>query len=115
MDPAILGLVLDSSVLVAAERRRLTAAEAVGNVLEVIGSVPVVLSAMTVAEIGHGIYRAATVEIRLRRRRFLHELKATLPIHPLTEATSEIIARVGGDAAAQGSTLPLGDLLIEAS
>jgi hypothetical protein len=44
MEPAILGLVLDSSVLIAAERRKLTAAETVENVQKTVGEVQVVLS-----------------------------------------------------------------------
>lgn len=114
MEPAVLGVVLDSSVLIAAERRKLTAAEAVESVQKIIGEVPVVLSALTVAEVGHGIYRANTPEIRERRRLFLDELKATVPIYPVTEATAEIVARVGGEQAARGVNLPLGDLIIGA-
>src|SRR5947207_9491367 len=48
--------------------------------------------ALTVAEVGHGIYRANTPEIRKRRRAFLDELKATIPAHSITEATAENIA-----------------------
>ena len=114
MEPALLGIVLDSSVLITAERRNRTAAQAVESVLQTIGEVPIVLSAISVAEIGHGIYRANTPEVRGRRRAFLDELKATIPIHPITEATAEIAARVGGEQAAKGINLPLADLLIGA-
>ena len=114
MEPAILGLVLDSSILIVAERRRLTAEQAIETVRTVLGEAPIVLSAVTMAEVGHGIYRANTKEIRARRRAFLDDLKATVPIHPITEATAEIVARVGGEQAARGINLPLGDLLIGA-
>lgn len=114
MDSPILGLVLDSSVLIAAERRNLTAAQAIENIQKTVGEVPVALSSVTIAEIGHGIYRASTPEIRQRRRTFLDDLKATVPIYPLTEATAEIIARIGGEEAAKGNNLPLGDLMIAA-
>jgi tRNA(fMet)-specific endonuclease VapC len=114
MESTILGVVLDSSVLIAAERRQLTAAQAIETVQKAIREVPVVLSAITVAEIGHGIYRAQTPEIRRRRRTFLDDLKATVPIYPLTESTAEIVARIGGEQAANGINLPLADLLIGA-
>ena len=114
MEPAVLGLVLDSSVLIAAERRNRAAAQAVGSVLRTIGEIPIVLSAISVAEIGHGIYRATSPELRDRRRAFLDELKATVPVHPVTEATAEIAARLGGEQAAKGINLPLADLLIGA-
>ena len=115
MESTILGLVLDSSVLIAAERRKLTAAHIIEDVAKKVGAVPIILSALTVAEIGHGIYRASTPDVRERRRAFLDELKATIPIHPVTEATAEIIARVGGEQAGKGINLPLADLIIGAA
>ena len=63
-------------LVISAERRKLTASEAIENVQTAIGEIPVVLSSVTVAEIGHGIYRALTPEIRERRRAFLDDLKA---------------------------------------
>jgi tRNA(fMet)-specific endonuclease VapC len=114
MEPAILGIVLDSSVLIAAERRNLRPDQAIERVRRAVGEIPIVLSAVTVAEMGHGIYRANTPELRTRRRAFLDELKAAVPIHPVTESTAEIVARVGGEQAAKGIVLPLADLLIGA-
>jgi predicted nucleic acid-binding protein len=114
MEPALLGIVLDSSVLIAAERRKLTAAEAIESVQRTIGELPVVLSPVTIAEVGHGIYRANTPAIRGRRRLFLDELKATVPVYPVTDTTAEIVARIGGEQSAKGVNLPLGDLIIAA-
>src|ERR1035438_9627311 len=81
MAPARLGLVLDSSVLIAAERRNLRPDQAIESAQKVVGEIAIVLSAVTVAEIGHGIYRADTPRLRDRRRAFLNELKATVPKH----------------------------------
>jgi tRNA(fMet)-specific endonuclease VapC len=114
MEPTILGLVLDSSALIAAERAKLTTPEAVRNVRARIGDVPIVLCALSVAELGHGIYRADSHARSHQRRQFLDELKAQIPIHPVTEATAEIIARIGGEQAARGINLPLADLIIGA-
>ena len=114
MESALLGLVLDSSILITAERRKLRPDQAIETVQKAVGEIPIILCPVTVAEIGHGIYRANTPELRQRRRAFLDELKATVPIHPVTEATAEIIARIGGEEAAKGVNLPLGDLIIGA-
>jgi predicted nucleic acid-binding protein len=113
MAPAFLGIVLDSSVLIAAERRNLRPDQAIESVRKAVGEIPIVLSAVSVAEIGHGIYRASTPELRAHRRAFLDELKATIPVHPVTEA-AEIVARIGGEQAGKGINLPLADLLIGA-
>ncbi len=115
MESAIRGLVLDSSVLVAAERAKLTTPEVLRNIRASADiDAPIVISAMTVAELAHGIYRANTPERRERRRQFVDELKTHIPIHPITEATAEIIARVGGEQAAKGINLPFIDLIIGA-
>ncbi|MGI8742917.1 MAG: PIN domain-containing protein [Bryobacteraceae bacterium] len=74
----------------------------------------IVMCALTLAELGHGIYRADTVVKAQQRRRFLDELKRHVPIHPITEVTAEIVARVGGEQAAKGMTVPLADLIIGA-
>jgi tRNA(fMet)-specific endonuclease VapC len=114
MEPAILGLVVDSSVLVGAERAKLTTPEVIKNIRASVGEVPIVISALTVAELAHGIYRANSPERSRQRRQFLDELKAHVPVHPVTEATAEIIARLGGEQSAKGINLPLGDLIIGA-
>jgi len=71
MESSVLGLVLDASVLIAAERRKLRADEAIESVQKSVGEAPIVLCALTIAEIGHGIYRANSPEIRQRGRDFL--------------------------------------------
>ncbi len=114
MESAVLGLVLDSSVLVVAERRQLTTLDAIKKIRDATGDVPIVISSLTVAELGHGIYRADTPERSRQRRQFLDELKAQVPVHPVTESTAEIIARIGAEQAAKGINLPLGDLIIGA-
>jgi hypothetical protein len=76
-----------------------------------VGDVPIVICALTVAELAHGIYRADSVEKAQRRRRILDELKVHIPIHPVTETTAEIIGRIGGEQASNGVNLPLADLI----
>lgn len=110
-----LGLVVDSGVMIAAERRQLSPNEALEEIRGIVGEMPLILSSISVAEIGHGIYRTSDPVTRARRRLFLDDLKATLPIHPITEITAEIMARVSGEQAAKGINLPVADLAIAAS
>jgi predicted nucleic acid-binding protein len=74
--------VLDSSVLIAAERKRLTTPQVIRKVREAAGEVTIVISSLTVVELAHGIYRADRPERSRMRRQFLDELKAHVPIHP---------------------------------
>lgn len=114
MGPALLGIVLDSSVLIGAERRHLSPQQTIESVRRVVGDIPIVFCSITVAEIAHGIYRTDDAETRTRRRKFLDTLKATVPIYPITDYVGEIVGQVGGEQAAKGVNLPFADLLIGA-
>lgn len=114
MESTVLGVVLDSSVLIGAERAKLKTPEVIKTIRSSIGELPIVISALTMAELSHGIYRAQNSELSHRRRSFVDELKSQIPIHPVTDATAEIIAQIGGEQAAKGINLPLGDLIIGA-
>jgi predicted nucleic acid-binding protein len=86
----------------------------IAAIREAVGDVAIVICSLTVAELAHGIYRAKTPERSRQRRQFLDELRAHVPVHPITEATAEIIAWIGAEQAAKGINLPLADLIIGA-
>ncbi len=115
MESPLLGLILDSSVIIAAERRRQTVEELLTSVGQAFGEVEIAISAVTLAELVHGVARANTPEIRHARRAFIDELKKHVPVHPVTDTTAEIAGQLSGEQAAQGITLPADDLLIGAS
>ena len=77
--------------------------------------IEIAMSAVTVAELVHGIARAKKQEIRDRRRAFIDELKRHVPVHPITDATAEIAGTIGGEQASKGNTIPIDDLLIGSS
>ena len=58
------------------------------------------------------IYRADTPERRERRRVFLDELKAAVPVYPITDSTAELVGKIGAESSATGVTIPFDDLLI---
>ena len=74
MESAILGVILDSSVVIEAERQQLSVAQFLKQIVQKIGEREAALSSITVAELAHGIYRANTQERRARRRAFLDDL-----------------------------------------
>jgi predicted nucleic acid-binding protein len=114
MEPAVLGVILDSSVVIEAERRRLTAARFLRHVTGVIGEREAALSAIGVAELAHGIHRADTPERRQLRRDFLDDMRASVPVYPITADTGELIGRIHAEASVRGITIPFDDLLIGA-
>lgn len=114
MEPASLGVILDSSVLIEAERQHLSVAQFLKQILEKIGEMEAALCAITVAELVHGVYRADTPERRERRRVFLDELKAAVPVYPITDSTAELVGKIGAESSARGVIIPFDDLLIGA-
>ena len=115
MESPRLGLILDSSVIIAAERKRQTIEEFLTSIGQRFGEVEIAISADTLAVLVHGVVRASTQEIRLGRRSFIDELNKHVPVHPITDNTAEIAGQLSGEQAAKGITLPADDLLIGAS
>lgn len=112
MESTVLGVILDSSVVIDAERQQLNVVQFLKHISQMIGERETGLSAITVAELAHGIYRANTVERRERRRAFLDELKATVPVYPITDNTAELVGKISGESSALGVSIPFDDLLI---
>ncbi|MBS1854953.1 MAG: PIN domain-containing protein [Acidobacteria bacterium] len=108
-------MILDSSVIIAAERKRQTVEQLLTSVRQAFGEIEIAFSAVTLAELVHGVARANTPEIRCARRAFIDELKKHVPVHPVTDSTAEIAGQISGEQAAKGITLPADDLLIGAS
>jgi tRNA(fMet)-specific endonuclease VapC len=96
MESAVLGVILDSSVVIEAERQHLNVAQFLKHIAQAIGEHEAALSSITVAELVHGIYRADTAERRVRRRAFLDDLKAAVPVHPITDNTAELVVGSAG-------------------
>ena len=65
MESSLLGLILDSSVIIAAERKRLTVEDLLIWVRQAFGEIEIAISAVTLAELVHGVVRANTPEIRI--------------------------------------------------
>lgn len=115
MDAAILGVVLDSSAVITAERRKLPVPELIALIQTAHGEIEISLSPVTVAELVHGIYRAKNPEASQRRRAYIEELADLVPIHPMTRQTAFLVGQIQGQEAAKGNVLPLNDLIIAAA
>jgi len=107
-----MGLILDSSVAIAAERRGNTVEELIEQVVAAVGDQDAALSSVGLTELAHGIYRAQTPEVRTRRESFINELLRDLTVYPYTKETALLAGRIDGEQQAQGVTVPFGDLLI---
>jgi uncharacterized protein with PIN domain len=77
-----MGLILDSSVVIAAERRGDTVEQLIEEIVKATGDQEAALSAIGLTELIHGLYRAQTPEIRQRRESFLNELLTDPTVYP---------------------------------
>jgi predicted nucleic acid-binding protein len=115
MESSILGLVLDSSAVISAERRKESIPDFIESILNAHGKVDLSLSPVSVAELVHGIFRAQTPDASERRRRFVSELVSLIPVHPITKRTGWLVGQIEGQEAAKGNILPFDDLMIAAA
>jgi tRNA(fMet)-specific endonuclease VapC len=110
-----MGVILDSSVLIAGERRRESLREILKRVRAAHGEIDCALSVVTIVELTHGIYRAKSDADRERRRAFSEELRRDMVVHPVTVEIAELAGHVEGEQAARGVTIAFEDLLIGAT
>lgn len=107
-----MGLILDSSVLIRAEREGSNARQALSEIARRAAGEDVAVPVVTVIELAHGAARAVTAERKAMRWQFLHELTTALPVHPVTVPMALRAEQIDGESAAKGVRLALSDLLI---
>ena len=108
-------LILDSSVVIDAERRGETVERLIERIIHSTGDQDAALSAAGLTEIVHGIYRASTPQVRSRRESFLNELLADLTVYPYTKETAMLAGKLDGEQQSKGVVIPFADLLIGAT
>jgi len=109
------GVVLDSSVIIAAERRGRIVREILEQVKAVQGEIEIGLSVVTIAELVHGAYRAKTQAQQQRRLEFIERLSIDVPVHPVTLDIARLAGRIEGQQEAMGIRFAFEDLLIGAT
>jgi tRNA(fMet)-specific endonuclease VapC len=107
-----MGIILDSSILIAAERGGESVAQILKRVQAAHGEIVAGLSAVTIVELTHGIYRAKTDADRKRRQSFSDELCRDVPVHPVTLEVAQLAGKIEGEQAARGISIAFEDLLI---
>lgn len=107
LNPAGMGLILDSSTAITAERclSKSLRPQATSEPLSAVG----------LTELVHGIYRAQTVEARNRRESFIRELLNDVEVVPYTKDSALLAAKLDGEQQSKGVTIPFVDLLIGAT
>ena len=107
-----MGLILDSSVLIKAERQGQNARQMLTAISRTAGNTDIAISVVTLIELAHGAARADTAQRKAKRYQFIQELLMALPIHPVTVPIALRVGQIDGENQAKGVRLPLADLLI---
>ena len=107
-----MGLVLDSSVLIASEREDKPVSDLLIGLQEKHGGQDVLLSSITVLEFEHGLHRAKTDAVKEKRRAYLDTVFTAIPIQPFTKEMGQLAGRIEAETRAAGQVIPLPDLVI---
>jgi predicted nucleic acid-binding protein len=104
------GILIDSSVLIAAERGDLDLDPLLGN----LGGEDVAIAAITASELLHGVHRLKGAR-RARTEALVERLLASLPVVDFDLAAARVHATLAAELRAKGTPVGAHDLLIAAT
>lgn len=107
-----MGLILDSGVLIAAERDAKPVSDLLATLEREHGETQIALSSITVIELEHCLHRAQTTDQAKARREYLDTVFAAIPVEPVTREMAQRAAKIDAEARRFGRTIPFADLLI---
>lgn len=110
-----MGLMLDSSVMIAAERLGDTPEALFTAIGNKFGNPEITISVIAAAELLHGCWRAKQAARRARREQFVEEILASVLIVPVDLQVARTFAELDADFASKGTPLEMDDLLIASS
>lgn len=107
-----MGLLIDSTVFVHAERNRQTPADLITELMDRWGDREFGISVMSAGELFHGCWRADTPSRRANRQEFVETILAAIPVVPITLAIARLFGEIDARLSAAGRRIPTSDLLI---
>ena len=110
-----MGLILDSSVVIAGERRGHTVRQILEQFRSAYGETEIGLSVVTIVELIHGVHARRNGRTPAASPAFVDELIRDVPVHPVTLEVAGLAGRIEGDQAGHGVTIAFEDLLIAAT
>lgn len=106
-----MGTLIDTSVLIAAERGELD----LDGLLESYAAEPIAMAAITVAELLHGVHRLKTGVGRARAQALVERTLSLMPIVPFDLAVARVHAILSAELASKGTAVGAHDLIIAAT
>ena len=106
-----MGVILDTSVLIEAERREFE----IDKFTENRGDEIFGLSVMTAAELFHGVHRADSTKRRLKRSAYVEKVIELFPVYAFDISTARIYSELWSDLSSKGIQIGAHDLIIGAT
>jgi predicted nucleic acid-binding protein len=106
------GLLIDSTLFIHAERHRQTPADLLTELMERWRDPELGVSVMSAAELFHGCWRADSPSRRARREEFVEAVLAAVPVVPVTLPVARVFGELDARLRAAGQRIPTSDLLI---
>jgi len=103
-----MGVILDTSVLIEAERREFEIDKLTENRTEEVFG----LSVITVAELLHGVHRSDSTKRRLKRSAYVEKVIELFPIYAFDISLVRIYAELWSDLSKKGIQIGAHDLII---
>jgi predicted nucleic acid-binding protein len=103
-----MGLILDTSVLIEAERQEVVIDKFTENRKEEIFG----LSVITVAELLHGVHRADSIRRRLKRSAYVEKVIELFPVYSFEISIARIYSELWSDLSRRGIQIGAHDLII---
>lgn len=107
-----MGIILDTSILIESDRRGGGIDEIFQRARQRHGEIEIAISAISIVELTHGVFRGTSPTGRENRRIFLGNVIRTMNVYPMTLEIAQLAGRIEGEQAASGFAIPFEDLII---
>jgi predicted nucleic acid-binding protein len=107
-----MGIMLDSSILIKAERRGISLTQLLRETRSQFGAQPVEVSVVTISELTHGVFRAENPVRAMKRQMFNDAILQSLLVHDLTIPIALKVGEIEARLAARGFAIGFEDAVI---
>jgi tRNA(fMet)-specific endonuclease VapC len=107
-----MGILVDSTFFIAAERRRMNASQTLELLNREFPDQPVAISVITLLELAHGVPRADTLLRGQLRQQFLDQITSVVDVHVVSPGIALRAGTLSGMLMREGIQVATADLLI---
>ena len=107
-----MGLILDTTVLIEGERQGTSIGFLFERLQTQFANEPIAISCLSLLELAQGVERARDSETRMLRLMFIHEVRESLRVLPLTADICFAAGRLSGELKSRGNSVGIIDLMI---